>query len=207
MQRKRALGVVRLSKKTDETTSPERQKDKITKWADLHDVEIIGWAVDLDVSAGIPPEERPELGQWLKKTDQYDYLVVAKLDRLTRSLRDFVNLAHSMKDRDVALVAIHEQMDLSTPTGRMMTYILAVFAEFERETIKERVQDSFRELVRSGRYAGGACPYGYKPEVRSLPNGRRGVFLVVDEEQKRIILRIVSMIVDDKKTPSRGQLA
>lgn len=202
MRRRRAVGVIRLSKETDETTSPERQRAKITMWAELHDVEIVGWAVDIDVSAGIAPWDRPELGVWLRKTEAYDFLVVAKLDRLTRSLRDFVNLAHDLTDKGVALVAIQENMDLSTPTGRLIGHILAVFAEFERETIRERVKDAYDELVRSGRFPGGLPPYGYVPEVRTLPNGRRGVFLVVDEEQQRVILRIVSMICSGEKTPN-----
>src|SRR5258708_18300286 len=85
----RLLGVVRLSDITDETTSPERQLDKITTYAHLHDHEIAGVAQDLDVSGAVPPDRRPQLGPWLKRLDEWDAVIVAKFDRLSRSVRDF----------------------------------------------------------------------------------------------------------------------
>jgi site-specific DNA recombinase len=95
----RLLAVVRLSDLTDETTSPERQRGKITTYAKLHDHEVVGVAEDLDVSGAVSPFDRPQLGPWLKRPDDWDGLIVAKYDRLTRSLLDFLVLYKWLSDR------------------------------------------------------------------------------------------------------------
>jgi site-specific DNA recombinase len=90
----RLLAVVRLSDLTDETTSPERQRTKISTYARLHDHEVVGVAEDF-VSGAISPFERPNLGPWLRRSDDWDGLIVAKCDRLTRSLLGFLVLHKS----------------------------------------------------------------------------------------------------------------
>ncbi|WP_026412143.1 recombinase family protein, partial [Actinomadura oligospora] len=66
---------MRLSSLTEETTSPERQKEAEENWARANNTDIIGWAIDLDVSASIPPHERPELGAWLERHNEYDLII------------------------------------------------------------------------------------------------------------------------------------
>jgi site-specific DNA recombinase len=61
----RVLGVIRLSDLSDETTSPERQRSSIEKYAGAYDHEIVGWAEDIDVSGAVSPFDRKDLGGWL----------------------------------------------------------------------------------------------------------------------------------------------
>jgi DNA invertase Pin-like site-specific DNA recombinase len=96
------------------------------------------------------------LGMW-------DAVVAAKLDRLTRSLFDFVTLASWLEARGKTLVCIDPMLDLSTPAGRAFAAITATFAQFERETIAARVRDAWHKLRDTGRYAGGQVPFGYQP--------------------------------------------
>ncbi|MER6076831.1 recombinase family protein [Streptomyces sp. NPDC001833] len=99
----RVLGVVRLSRVSDETTSPERQRRSIQRWADQEGHVVVGWVEDIDVSGGVEPWKRPGFGKWLPSTvgkevsaiehriaveesraDEYDIICVLKIDRLSR---------------------------------------------------------------------------------------------------------------------------
>ncbi|CAM5535258.1 integrase [Streptomyces spiroverticillatus] len=161
-KRQRIVGVIRLSKETDESTSPERQKEKIEGYARLYDCEIVGWAVDVGVSAKISPWDRPELGPWLAKSDEFDMLVCWKLDRLARSVKDFANLCAWAEESAVTLVCIDDKIDLSSNIGKLVANILAAVAQFELETIKARVLDARLAMRRYGRWSGGDPVYGYK---------------------------------------------
>jgi site-specific DNA recombinase len=86
-----------------------------------------------------------------------------KLDRLTRSLFDFVRLTSWLEARGKTLVCLDPTLDLSTPAGRAFASITAAFAQFERETIAARVRDAWHRLRESGKYGGGQVPFGYRP--------------------------------------------
>ncbi|HEX9542767.1 MAG TPA: recombinase family protein [Streptosporangiaceae bacterium] len=164
----RLLPVIRLSIETDETTSPERQLDKIQTYARLGDHELVPITeadYDLNVSGSVSPFERPGLGPWLQddRLEMWDGLCVAKLDRLTRSLFDFVTLVSWLEARGKTLICIDPLLDLSTPAGRAFASITATFAQFERETIAARVRDAWHQLRDSGKYGGGQVPFGYRP--------------------------------------------
>ncbi|MCD0448414.1 recombinase family protein [Actinocorallia sp. API 0066] len=162
-RRPRVLGVVRLSNLTDTTSSPERQKNKISKWADLHDADVIGIAEDLDVSAiTAGPWERPEFREWLNRPDDYDVIVAWKLDRLSRKMKDFCDLLEWAKKHKIRIVTVEESFDLGTPAGRMVAMVLAAFAEYEGEVIKERVRDAYDRNIKAGNWRGGNVPYGYR---------------------------------------------
>ena len=98
----RLLPCIRLSVLDDQSTSPERQSEKIETFARLSDHELVPINeadYDLDVSGSISPFERPGLGPWLQedRLNMWDAIIVAKLDRLTRSLFDFVASSRGSK--------------------------------------------------------------------------------------------------------------
>ncbi len=97
------------------------------------------------------------------RLDRWDGLCVAKLDRLTRSLFDFVTLVSWLEARGKTLICIDPMLDLSTPSGRAFASITATFAQFESETIAARVRDAWHQLRDSGKYGGGQVPFGYRP--------------------------------------------
>ena len=164
----RLLPCVRLSIWDDSSTSPERQLDRIATYARLGNHRLVPTAeadYDLDVSGAVSPFDRPGLGPWLAddRLHEWDGIIVAKLDRLTRSLSDFVTLTSWLEARGKALICLDPALDLTTPSGRAFAQILVTFAEYERETIAARVRDAWHKLRADGQYAGGQVPFGYRP--------------------------------------------
>lgn len=88
-------------------------------------------------------------------------LVVYRLDRISRSLSDFVNILNTLKRYNVKFVSSQESFDTSSPYGEMIVKILIVFAEFERQSIIERVTQAYAHRSEKGFYMGGRRPYGF----------------------------------------------
>ena len=164
----RLLPVIRLSLVTENTTSPERQLEKITQYAALGDhdlVQVTEADYDLDVSGAVSPFDRPGLGRWLRddRLDSWDALCAAKLDRVSRSLFDFTALLSWLEAHGKSLIILDPMMDLTKPEGKVMAHMLMSFAQYEREVIGARVKDAHDKLVRDGKYTGGMVPFGYMP--------------------------------------------
>jgi DNA invertase Pin-like site-specific DNA recombinase len=107
--------------------------------------------------------ERPALSRLMHAIEagEIDTLVVYKIDRLTRSLLDFVRLIELFDQRAISLVSVSQAFDTSDSMGRMILNVLLTFSQFERELIGERVRDSIRTRKRHGRVHGGLAPFGY----------------------------------------------
>jgi DNA invertase Pin-like site-specific DNA recombinase len=99
--------------------------------------------------------DRPELHRALEQLRPGDVLMVWKLDRLTRSLKDLVHLIDRIEKAGAGFRSIKEVIiDTTTPAGRMMTQILAVFGEFEREMTRERTRAGLDAARQKGRIGG-----------------------------------------------------
>jgi site-specific DNA recombinase len=162
------LRVIRLSAFTDASTSPERQSEQIELTAKIRGDTITGTALDLDVSGAMSPFERPQLGPWL--TDpaliaKWDVLAVAKLDRLSRSLLDFVLLIKWCEANGKTIISVSEGFDLSTDFGKLAANILMMFAEFERARMAARRHEAKVKLDQSARWGGGKLPWGYRSQA------------------------------------------
>lgn len=107
--------------------------------------------------------ERPALATLMHDIEagEIDTVVVYKIDRLTRSLLDFVRLIEILDRRSVGLVSVSQAFDTADSMGRMILNVLLTFSQFERELISERVRDSIRTRKRHGRIHGGMAPFGY----------------------------------------------
>jgi len=92
---------------------------------------------------------------------QVDVVVVWRLDRWGRSVADLMATLRELTDLGVGFVSLTEALDLTTPTGRAMAGLLAVFAEFEREILRERVRAGIAQARKEGR------PHG-RPPTASL---------------------------------------
>lgn len=88
-----------------------------------------------------------------------DTLCVWKLDRFSRSLRDLLNQLADLEERGISFVSLTQNLDTSTPMGRMTIQIIGAFAEFEREMIRERVTAGVRSAIATGK------KWGKKPAV------------------------------------------
>lgn len=114
--------------------------------------------------------ERPALAELMRDIEggQIDAVVIYKIDRLTRSLVDFVRLVEIFDRQAIALVSISQAFDTSDSMGRMILNVLLTFSQFERELIAERVRDSIRTRKRHGKVHGGLSPFGYDWEKDRL---------------------------------------
>jgi len=188
----RVLGVVRLSRRADESTSPERQRAQIEGWASIHDHDVTGWSEDLDVSGAVDPFDRPELGEWLRhRVSDFDGVVFSKVDRLTRSLKHFVDFISWADEQGKFVAAVTDNLDTSTSTGRFQANILATFAQFERERIQERNLESQDSVRRAGRWHGGTPPYGYRP----VRDDSGGWVLAVDPQSSVYLQEVVERVL------------
>ena len=88
-------------------------------------------------------------------------LIVYRLDRISRSLADFVKILELLKQHNVSFVSSQESFDTSTPYGEMIVKILMVFAEFERQSTIQRVTQAYEYRSEQGIYMGGRRPYGF----------------------------------------------
>lgn len=106
---------------------------------------------------------RPEFQRLMVdlNSSKFDILMCYRLDRISRSVKDFSNTLDIILNNGVDFVSIKEKFDTTTPMGRAMIYMSSVFAQVERETTAERVRDGMLQLSKSGRWLGGTHPLGY----------------------------------------------
>ena len=137
--------------------------------------------------------DRPQFRMMMQsaRKQPFDYIVVYRLDRISRNVGDFATLIEELNGMNTAFVCIKEQFDTSTPMGRAMMNIAAVFAQLERETIAERVRDNLVLLARTGRWLGGVTPLGFvgeKTAVTDAEGKNRSAYelTVVEGEMSRV---------------------
>ena len=117
--------------------------------------------------------ERPALQELLHdiQGNKINTVLVYKIDRLTRSPRDFYQLIEHFEKHCVDFISITERFDTSTPSGRLLRNIMLTFAQFERELTSERTRDKMFERAKKGLWNGGFVPYGYRREDKKIiPN-------------------------------------
>lgn len=94
--------------------------------------------------------KRPQLNSMLDYVREGDVIYITEFSRLARSTTDLLNLIKVLEEKKVILKSIKENLDLSTPQGRLMLTMLGAIAEFEREMIRERQQDGIKTAVKTG---------------------------------------------------------
>jgi len=116
-----------------------------------------GWTIAIDInevgSGASVRELREKLLEAARRRD-IDVVVVWRLDRWGRTMADLVTTLQELRDLGVGFVSLTEALDLTTPTGRAMAGVLAVFAEFEREILRERVRAGLAHARENGKQLG-----------------------------------------------------
>lgn len=115
--------------------------------------------------------ERPELVKALAFCRAKDVLVIWKLDRLGRSLLDLVEIVGELKTRDIGFRSLNDQIDTTTAAGSLMLHIMAAFAEFERNVIRERTMAGLAAARARGRIGGRKPGVPHGPRKRVLIPG------------------------------------
>ena len=113
---------------------------------------------------------RPALTRLIEdlKQGRVDIIVVYKVDRLSRSLADFVRLVELFDAHGVSFVSVTQQFNTSTSMGRLTLNVLLSFAQFEREVTGERIRDKIAASKQKGLWMGGVTPLGYDVQDRAL---------------------------------------
>src|SRR5712691_7445590 len=160
----RAVGYIRVSteKQADHGVSLDAQHAKLTAYAHLYDVELVDIMVDAGVSA--KTLERPGLQRALAmlRKGQATALLVAKLDRLTRSVKDLGTLVEEyFSSAGITLLSVADAIDTRTAAGRLVLNVLGSVAQWERETIGERTRDAMAHKRTSGERTSFHAPYGF----------------------------------------------
>ncbi|MCL6699847.1 recombinase family protein [Sphingomonas sp. NSE70-1] len=118
-----------------------------------------------------------------------DVVVVYKLDRLTRTLLDFVRLIDFFERHGTVFVSITQNFDTADSMGRLILNVLLTFAQFERELASDRIRDKVRAMKQTGRWAGGPAPIGYDLRRRRLS---------VNEHEAEIVRNIFHRYIELK---------
>ncbi|WP_220488275.1 recombinase family protein [Tessaracoccus sp. MC1756] len=180
----------RLSVTKEESVSIARQLQSCRRYAEARAWEVVGEFIDDGVSATANrPEDRNGWAALLAAND-FDAVIIWKVDRLARRVLDFLHADEALQKRGAGLVAVEDPIDMTSPQGRAFAVMLAVFGEMESEAIRARVRAARAQLLRDGRWAGGGIPYGY----RSAPNpGGPGWVLASDPERQPWLVEAVAM--------------
>lgn len=162
------IGYCRVSTEmqADEGYSLDAQREDITQYCNLYKMELVEIVSDEGRSA--KNMDRPGLAKVLSmlRNKEVDGLIVAKLDRLTRSVKDLGHLLDKYF-KDLNLISVSEKIDTSSANGRFVLNILISVAQYEREATGERVKRGMAQKKSLGQRCGN-IPYGNKLSSDSL---------------------------------------
>ena len=154
--RMKVIGYIRVS--TDEQAqggvSLEAQRAKLEQYTELYDLHLVDVVVDAGVSAKNLHREGLRSALTALDAGQAAGLLVAKLDRLTRSVRDLSDLLEKYFGTKYALLSVAEKVDTSSAAGRMILNIMATVSQWEREVIGERTSAALQHKIAQGQHVG-----------------------------------------------------
>jgi site-specific DNA recombinase len=159
----KTIGYARVStdKQADRGVSLEAQTEKIRAMAVVHSAEL----ADIIVEAGESAKSlnRPGMQRLLTLVDsgEVNAVIIAKLDRLTRSVKDLCELLERFERRGVALISVAESLDTSSAAGRLVINIMTAVSQWEREAIGERTRDAMRHKRSNGERVGNIA-FGHR---------------------------------------------
>jgi len=158
-----------------EFNSCQAQEEKIKSFINSQE-NLLVFKVYSDAGFTGANLERPALQEMLRdmQENKINTVLVYKIDRLTRSPKDFYALMEIFEQHKVDFISITERFDTSTPSGRLLRNIMLTFAQFERELTSERTKDKLLERANKGMWNGGSIPYGYKVvDKRLVPDEQK----------------------------------
>jgi len=153
---------VSTEEQAKEGFSINAQKEKLKQYVFARGWDIYGFYIDDGIS-GKNLQDRPEVLRLLEdvKSGKVNNVLVYKIDRLTRSTKNLIELIELFAETGCAFNSLMESIDTSTATGRMFIKIVGIFAEFERENLAERVSFGIEQKTREGNYTNCGGVYGY----------------------------------------------
>jgi DNA invertase Pin-like site-specific DNA recombinase len=169
----RAVGYVRVStdRQADQGSSLEAQEAKVRAMATVQGAELLEVIVDGGESAKSLDRRGLQRLLSLVSAGEVDAVIVAKLDRLTRSVKDLCSLLELFEREKVAMISVAESLDTSSAAGRLVITIMGAVSQWEREAIGERTRDALCHKKMNGERVGN-IQFGY----RLAPDGKHVEF-------------------------------
>ncbi len=159
----KAIGYLRVSTEgqAEFGVSLQAQEKKIRAMAEVQGADLIEIISDGGESA--KSLARPGMARLLTLVDTgiVDAIIIAKLDRLTRSVKDLAELLERFERKNVSLVSVAESLDTRTAAGRLVLNVMASVSQWERETIGERTKDALTHKKGKGERV-GTIPFGFQ---------------------------------------------
>ncbi len=203
------VGYVRVSTsmQVEEGQSLDAQRAKIEAWANLNDYTLKAIHTDAGIS-GKSMRNRAGLSSALKDCEKGDALVVYSLSRLSRSIRDTLDISDKLAKVSADLVSLSEKIDTTSAAGKMVFRLLSVMAQFESDQISERVKLGMQhKKARGGRI--GMIPYGKRLDedgetLMDDPAEQEVINAVVEYRESGLALRTIVTRLEEHGFKSRA---
>jgi len=188
----------RKSVEEDSSNSVDNQIERGISYCKLQ-----GWNYIVYRDEGISGKDTNREGfqQMMKDAEKgrFQYIITYKLDRISRNVADFANFTKKLDQLGIGYISLTENFDTSTPIGRAMMYIAAVFAQLERETIAERVRDNMLDNAKKGLYLGGPIPFGYEKGYEEVEiHGKKKRFTIpkINPDEAEIVRKFYNWYLE-----------
>lgn len=169
----KAIGYVRVSteKQADHGVSLSAQAEKIKAMAVVQGVELVDVIEDAGASAGTLDRAGMKKLLALVDSGKVQTVIIAKLDRLTRSVKDLALILERFNKKGVSLVSVADSLDTGSASGRLVLNIMVSVSQWEREAIGERTRDALAHKKANGQRVGN-IPFGFTlgAEGSLIPN-------------------------------------
>jgi len=129
------------------------------------------------------------------RADKYDVVLVWKIDRLSRSLKDLLEIFEELQKHKVSFISVEESIDFSGPIGNLIFQIFGAIAQFERSLIKNRTRAGKIQSALMGNYTGNSTPYGY--ETIPNPSGKGKKLEILPKEKEWVAKMFQWYIYED----------
>jgi site-specific DNA recombinase len=156
-----AIGYIRVStdKQSDQGVSLEAQRVKLEQYCSLYEINLVRVVVETGSAKTLDREGLQDVLKALKDGEA-DSLIVSRLSRLTRSVKDLGCLIDDFFQENT-LLSVDEFIDTRSAAGRLVLNVLASVSQWEREVISERTKAAMQHMRAMMQYTGGKPPYGY----------------------------------------------
>jgi site-specific DNA recombinase len=175
-------------------SSLNTQEELLRSFCKTREYELHDTYIDTKTGTTI---EREHLSRLLKDAadKKFDVVIATKLDRISRSMKDFFEINEVLASNNIDLVLATQNIDTTSSMGRFNRNVLMAFAEFERDMIAERTKEKLFAQAQKGYWGGGVVPIGYDVKDKKL---------VVNESEKELVQRIFKYYLEN---PSSHQVS
>jgi len=206
----KAIGYIRVSteEQAESGLSLEHQKARIQAYATATDLEIISIIEDT-ASAKNMNRTGLQTALSLLKSKQANAIIILKLDRLTRSVKDLGELVQLFDKNEIALISVQDSINTTTAAGRFVLNILGSIAQWEREAIAERTSAALQIKKSRGERYNKTIPFGYelsKDGIHLIENTseKKAVKFIINLKNKTMSYRQICAKLETKNIPTKN---